>query len=143
MSLVSLVYVSVSSSLMNDDELRQLLAKCRENNQKLDVTGMLLYKDGLFIQTLEGEAGVVANLYDKIAQDPRHYNILKVYQDQISVRSFPNWTMGFNKLPEVEPVGQSWEGYTDFLAQPHPEYFMEHPDRARALLESFKDSIYF
>lgn len=38
----------------------------RANNEKLSVSGMLFYKDGNFMQVLEGEEAIVKDLY---AQD--------------------------------------------------------------------------
>ena len=49
-----LIYVSSAIKLMHDDELLLLLEKARENNSRLGITGMLLYKEGNFMQMLEG-----------------------------------------------------------------------------------------
>ena len=49
------VYVSSAVDLFSDEELLKLLDVSRKNNQALDVTGMLLYKGGNFMQFLEGE----------------------------------------------------------------------------------------
>lgn len=141
MELVSLVYVSVATKPMIDEELRELLTICRQNNQALDVTGMLLYRDRFFIQALEGENSVVEKLFDKIRQDPRHRNVMKVYKNIVKERSFGNWSMGFNKLTDVAP--ESVDGYTDFLKQPQADYFTAKPNRALVLLESFKERLYF
>lgn len=141
MELVSLVYVSVATKLMPDEELRELLAICRKNNQALDVTGMLLFRDRFFIQALEGENNVVEKLFDKIRQDPRHRNVMKVYKSIVKERSFGNWSMGFNKLTDVAP--EAVDGYTDFLKQPQTDYFTTNPNRALVLLESFKERLYF
>jgi hypothetical protein len=40
------------------------LEQSRENNLRLDVTGMLLYKGGNFMQMLEGEKDAVLGLYE-------------------------------------------------------------------------------
>ncbi|MBZ0279572.1 MAG: BLUF domain-containing protein [Anaerolineae bacterium] len=141
MELVSMVYVSVATKPMSDDELRALLEVCRDKNQKIDVTGMLLYRDRFFIQALEGENKVVETLFDKIRQDPRHRNVMKVYKSIVKQRSFGNWSMGFNKLEDVAP--DTLDGYTDFLARPQANYFVDKPNRAVILLESFKERMYF
>ena len=52
MSLYCLVYISLAIRKMSDAELSELLATCRKNNRKLEVTGLLLYRDGFFIQAL-------------------------------------------------------------------------------------------
>ncbi|NJO83577.1 MAG: BLUF domain-containing protein, partial [Blastochloris sp.] len=47
---------------MTDDQLREILVKARDKNRRLNVTGMLLYRDRFFIQALEGEQEVVEPL---------------------------------------------------------------------------------
>ena len=141
MSLISLVYVSYAAHPMTDDELRTLLEECRSNNQRLQVTGMLLYRQGFFIQDLEGEESVILPLFEAIAKDTRHRNVIKIHQRELITRSFPNWSMGFNKLGDGATLPM--EGFTDFLQQPNTEYLLHDPDRARVMLESFKEGIYF
>lgn len=142
MSMINLVYVSVSDHPMTDEELRALLEESRENNAKLNVTGMLLYRDGFFIQALEGEEQAVRELYDAIRDDGRHRNIVTVYEEPITERAFSDWSMGFNKMEDrfLEQI----PGYTDFLDQPfETEAFTNHPTRAAILLNSFKNRTYF
>lgn len=143
MPLISLVYVSFASHDLSDDELKAILAKAREKNKRLNVTGMLLYRDRFFIQVLEGEQDVVEPLFDVIAADDRHTNVLKIYSNEISERSFSDWSMGFNKLEEVE--NEPIPGYNDFLTDPtaKSDYITKKPDRAGKLLENFKERTYF
>jgi hypothetical protein len=42
---------------MSDKHLEAMLKKARNKNEKSAITGMLLYRDGFFIQALEGETG--------------------------------------------------------------------------------------
>jgi hypothetical protein len=139
MGLVSLVYVSFATHDMSDEELQELLKIAREKNSALAVTGMLLYRDRYFIQALEGEEAVVDTLYEKIKQDPRHMSALIVMKTNIKDRSFEQWSMGFNKVDTHEV-----KGFTDFLDTPFEHaYFEEHPTRAVALLEQFRDRTFF
>jgi hypothetical protein len=141
MGMVSLVYVSLADHMFTDDELKGLLQEARDNNQKLNVTGMLLYRDGFFIQALEGEDDVVERLYADIAKDPRHKNVLKVCKDPVTTRSFPDWSMGFNKMSTASL--DQVPGYTTFLDNPNPMFFVEHPSHAKDLLKAFQQQIYF
>jgi len=141
MGLISLVYVSFESHPLSNNELRDILTTARDTNRKINVTGMLLYRDGFFIQVLEGEEATVRPLYEKIAKDPRHKNVLTVYVNEVVNRTFSSWSMGFNKITEDDVKGM--EGFTDFLAQPTAEFFTENPSRAAGLLEQFKQRTYF
>jgi hypothetical protein len=127
---------------MNDDELMAILSVARQTNQELEITGMLLYRDGFFIQALEGEETQVKALYDKIRQDPRHRNVVTVDIHPITERAFVGWHMGFNKITDDAIAGLD-DAYTDFLNNPDTAYFTDKPDRAKILLHSFRNRIYF
>lgn len=142
MALVSFVYVSFASDDMTDEELLAILTTARAKNQTLDVTGMLLYHERFFVQALEGEEGVVDELFEKIRTDPRHHDVFAVYKQPIEQRTFKNWTMGFNKLDNLKV--DDLPGFTDFLSKPpEAQFFTENPSRAKLLLETFRDQTTF
>jgi hypothetical protein len=58
------VYVSSSTQLFTKSDLQILLQKARDRNTQLDLTGMLLYKDGSFMQVLEGKEEAVTKLVE-------------------------------------------------------------------------------
>ena len=102
--LVEFLYnsASVSSQLTNMD-LDHILASARRRNVAEEITGMLLYYRGEFVQILEGEKKSVENIYDKyIGPDLRHTALNKVHQNTISHRSFSEWSMGFVGAAEIE-----------------------------------------
>jgi hypothetical protein len=51
----NIVYVSAAVKLLDDDQLFDILSSSRKNNAERDVTGVLLYSEGVFIQVLEGD----------------------------------------------------------------------------------------
>ena len=102
--LVELLYCSVSivPELSNVD-LNHILASARQRNLSEDITGMLLYYRGEFVQILEGEKESVKNVYEKfIGPDFRHTALNKVCENTISHRSFNKWSMGFVGAAEIE-----------------------------------------
>lgn len=141
MSLCSLIYVSQAAKPMSDEDLKILLKFARQKNERLGITGMLLYRDGFFMQALEGQHETVDALFERIRQDTRHRDVLCIYRDPIIARSFPDWTMGFNKVDD-ETLG-NMEGFTDFLNHPTPEFFHGEPAKAKALLDNFRNHIFF
>jgi hypothetical protein len=92
-----LLYVSTTRRDVPVEELNAILAVARVNNSGLDVTGLLLYIDGGFLQVLEGERSVLHDLYSRIARDPRHWDA-KLLLDQAGERNFSAWSMGFKSL---------------------------------------------
>ena len=136
MALYTLVYVSFARHDFSDPELIELLRVSRENNGKLDVTGMLLYRNRFFIQVLEGERETVRSLFNKIKKDPRHEGVLMVYDGPIATRTFSSWKMGFNKLDETR-IPEGVDGYSEFLKNPTAEYLTKSPKRTEILLRNF------
>ena len=141
MSLYCLVYTSIASRKMSDDDLKVLLKTIRKNNEIRQVTGILLYLDPFFIQVLEGEEGIVNNLFTRIKQDSRHNKVSLIYRKPIDERYFSNWTMGFSKIT-YENVS-TMEGFSDFLQRPTVEFFSNSPSKVDELLYKFKHEILF
>ena len=137
MSLVSLVYVSFASRKMPEEELKEILTKSRDNNEKRSITGMLLYRGGFFIQALEGKPDDVEAIYEKIKQDDRHRSLLVLYRNPIKERSFSDWSMGFRVIDD--DALKSLDGFSDFLDKPLTvEFFDRNPDYATVLLNNFR-----
>lgn len=106
-----LIYLSTAVNLFSQDELEKLLEKSRKNNAAKDVTGLLLYHDGSFIQVLEGEPGTVDNVFKTIETDPRHKHIITIAEGEHDGRAFSKWSMGFHRASAKEMA--ELEAYTD------------------------------
>jgi Sensors of blue-light using FAD len=119
MGLIQLIYVSNSLHEATAAELDDILASSARNNGAHQVTGMLLYAAGSFMQILEGEEKAVDETYDRVSRDPRHTNIFVLEREPIAERSFEQWKMGFKRLGAAE-------------AAAHPAYaaFFEHGFKA-------------
>jgi hypothetical protein len=134
-----LTYVSSATELFSQQQLRDLLAVSIRNNRRIDITGMLLYKDGNFMQTLEGEESVVRQIYDKLQSDTRHHGLITLLSGPLAQRHFPDWSMGFRDLASSSV---HTEGYNEFLNAPLTgSEFADRPSRAQKLLLSFKKSM--
>ncbi|MBV7299280.1 BLUF domain-containing protein [Enterovibrio paralichthyis] len=101
--LQQVVYISSAEHLFSDEEFAEMLATIRAKNERLGVTGMLLYKDGDFIQVIEGRPEVLGPLFDTISRDPRHYSIVELMRKNITERQFSNWSMGFHHINVNDP----------------------------------------
>jgi hypothetical protein len=111
--LHSVVYVSTATRPFSPAELNELLSLSRERNQASGITGMLLFKDGCFIQAFEGEKEAVRNLQLRIERDPRHHNIVVLMNGPIDQRDFSAWTMGFKHLSDDDVHRQP--GFSEML----------------------------
>lgn len=119
MSLFSMVYISIAAKEMSDDELLTILEKARKFNTLNDITGMLLFRDGFFIQALEGREDVIEALFERVKNDPRHYNVLRLYKEPITRRYFSQWAMGFES-PNIDGLKQI-PGFSEFMLKQHSD----------------------
>jgi hypothetical protein len=132
-----LVYVSSAVELFSETQLEILLKECRRNNESVGVTGMLLYKDGNFMQCLEGPKEAVQTLEVRIRSDPRHRGMIVLLTEDAVQPEFREWAMGFKKLDSKTALGVP--GYSEFLAVPlTAEQFRLKPSNSLKLLLSFK-----
>ena len=138
--MLSLIYVSTSIDLLSDEELLDILKVSRVNNTTRDVTGMLLYKGGNFMQVLEGPDDSVHALFEKIKNDPRHKGVTVISREQIQTRQFPAWEMAFQNLDN--PAIKNEPGYSQFLQDElTAEVYRENPLRAYIMLLTFRDNM--
>lgn len=110
-SLVSLVYCSSATRPFGEQELAELLAVSRAGNTARGITGMLLYRDGEFVQILEGARSQVEELMQAIGRDERHTDVRVLLEEPLHERRFAEWTMGYQSLVPAEPGMAS--GYRD------------------------------
>ncbi|MBA2590683.1 MAG: BLUF domain-containing protein [Alphaproteobacteria bacterium] len=91
-----LLYASNTHRDVSDAVLEDILAASRRNNAACDVTGVLIYSKGGFMQVLEGEGAAVSQTYARIGADKRHWNAM-VLLDRDAPRAFGAWSMGFER----------------------------------------------
>ena len=117
-------------------DLKQLLRQSRTNNIRLSITGLLLFGSGSYLQVLEGEQGVVEQLYEVIRNDRRHFGVVTLSSGSIQTRVFQDWTMGFQELPKQD--FDRLMGYTDpYRAKFQAAHPPEVEEGMRRLLRSF------
>jgi len=93
--LVRLLYYSRASREMSLADLKDILGTARENNNSIDVSGMLCYDKRYFLQALEGERETVNELYLDISDDARHDEVVIISYKEVPELVFPQWQMGY------------------------------------------------
>lgn len=115
-----LVYTSHATKMFSEDELIDLLKESRSFNRQHNITGMLLYIQGKFIQVLEGAKADVADIFGRIAKDPRHHRVTVIAEGDYAHRIFKNWTMGFRRLTAHEAADLGgFRNIDEFFAEQH------------------------
>jgi hypothetical protein len=93
-----IIYLSASTKELSIEEINALLLQSRKFNAENNITGVLLYIDGDFLQVIEGSEEVTKRLFEKIKEDKRHKGIITVYNDRFLEKQFPDWSMGFGLI---------------------------------------------
>jgi methanogenic corrinoid protein MtbC1 len=88
-----LTYQSRAITPLAQAELDALGAQAQKRNHELGVTGMLLYDNGRFLQTLEGPPDALAQVWQAIRRDPRHHKIEVLTEHVIASRLFSGWDL--------------------------------------------------
>ena len=101
-SLISLIYASRSTECFHEHEIPDLLQQLRIANAKQEITGMLLYICGSFLQVLEGQPEIVDAVFSRILRDQRHAQLRLIAREPIPERAFEGWTMMHKTLDPVE-----------------------------------------
>lgn len=132
--MVYQMYVSAAAELMSAEALAEVLRVSRRNNSAVGITGMLLYREGTFIQALEGPEDAVEATLARIENDPRHRGLIRLVGGPLSERLFGEWSMGFHDLSGQHP--EELPGFSPFLES--SEALAGSPHRVHRLLVNFR-----
>ncbi len=101
-----LLYRSREAYALEPADMIRLLLDARAHNRGDRITGLLLYRDGAFMQLLEGEPARVDATYRRIHDDPRHVDIALLVDRVAHAPLMPGWNMGYAQAP-VSADGRS------------------------------------
>jgi len=131
--LMSVIYASRSTEDFHEHEIPDLLKQARLSNARHELTGMLLYIGGSFLQVLEGHPKMVETVFDTIVRDKRHTQATLIAKETIPERAYEGWTLCHKTLDPVEAG--------ELIAE--PDYFSSDtwvarldPGRAKKLLSA-------
>jgi hypothetical protein len=102
------MYSSQATEPMTVAGLEAILADARTGNEARNVTGALVYVDGVFFQIIEGDKDVVHNLMASIASDSRHHSVKIFHDAEVDVRAFESWSMAY--LSATAEQMSKWAG---------------------------------
>lgn len=135
-------YVSEQSHSLSENDIEELLKKSRSQNLAKNITGILIYFEGVFTQFVEGPELAIDDLYKKITQDRRHKNLRALFSGTTTDRYYGEWSMAYKSTDEIKAL--KIPGYFPFdktkFFEPVNEN-KEHP--GIMLLESFVDGLHF
>lgn len=93
--IFQLIYLSRAKDSLSHSDIDQILESSRKRNLENQVTGILMFKDGFFLQVLEGPEVQVFETLSRIVKDRRHHHVQVQVECLSNVRTFEKWQMAF------------------------------------------------
>lgn len=101
-TIEQLIYVSRATRTMSKRDLERIGRLASEHNNQCEVTGLLLYARGLFLQLLEGDPVVVNTLLEqRIRPDEKHEDMRILYRAPTTERLASAWGMNVLKVEDL------------------------------------------
>ena len=93
--LYALCYSSTATHLLTRQELDSVLVSARKRNLESQVTGILLFLEGKFMQYMEGPLDSLNEIFALIKHSPLHHQIVELGIRPIPLRQYGEWSMAY------------------------------------------------
>lgn len=80
---------------MTEANLSALCSLAQKYNAKAQITGVLSFHNGAFVQILEGPEPALRELLTRITEDTRHFNLTLLTDGPINQRCYAEWSMEY------------------------------------------------
>lgn len=104
-NIFQIVYISSADQEFLQDaagNIDDIIEVAITENSERNVTGILIYRGGIFLQLLEGNKEDVYFTLGRITTDPRHGRIKTLLKQDSDQRLFSTWSMALRKLTDDE-----------------------------------------
>lgn len=98
MHLIAYISDSLIPESEVSEEIADIVLTARERNLSEHITGAFFFKNGRFLQILEGPEDNLRMLMSDIEKDARHENIEILVDRYINQKGFGSWDMNFFNL---------------------------------------------
>ena len=93
MGLQRFLYTSYARTSFTSADLAQLRLAAERENDRNDVTGLLVFDGARFAQLVEGPDAGLSIVIDRILADQRHGHVRTIAVGPVSERSFSGWAL--------------------------------------------------
>jgi len=125
--IYSICYVSTCDPTLEQDDVKALFKQTESANNKANIGGILLYSEGNFFQILECDSNhkdVIINLFDKIKDDSRHYDVMKIFEKTTPSRSFSKYHSDFKAIENPANIKELYN-FLKLEKQNNPEGYSQ------------------
>ncbi len=99
-----IAYTSVYAGTSVKADLASIVASSQKNNPAAEITGVMFFQRGRFLQFVEGEESAVRTLIAKIESDARHTSIEFLFDEPIPGRGLAQWNMDCFQLDSQQDL---------------------------------------
>lgn len=89
-----IIYTSRVAGPLDEVSVDALARQIAAVNERLDVTGFLVFDGRTFLQCLEGPPDAVDEVFERVLTDRRHHSIALIEAAVARERHFADWPMG-------------------------------------------------
>jgi hypothetical protein len=101
--------------------LNEIIAPARRNNERLHISGMLVFTGSHFLGMHEGEEPDLDRLWRNLEADVRHCELTRIGEELCTKRWFPKWLMGYSADPGVDKQIEAFGALQALMARrPQP-----------------------
>ncbi|MHA7055681.1 BLUF domain-containing protein [Aquimarina sp. M1] len=93
--IFELCYKSKASEGLSTSSVENIVSESLLNNPGNAITGALVYYANTFFQIIEGPKPNILELYRKLLEDHRHYDVELIWQGVKTKRIFNDWSLAF------------------------------------------------
>lgn len=94
-----IVYTSKIADIDKTEKIvSEIVETAKTYNSKHNITGVLLFENGYFLQAIEGSKDELEKLYTSIENDNRHKELTRLIFKEIDHSSFDKWSMEAFKI---------------------------------------------
>ncbi|NER18311.1 BLUF domain-containing protein [Spongiivirga citrea] len=97
----SLCYFSTADSSLGTNDFEELFEYVVTKNTSQEITGVLVYGQGNFMQIMEGPKKKIISIFNRIKEDNRHHNVIKVIEKDYPDRIFGKYDYGFKVVKDL------------------------------------------
>lgn len=93
--LKRMAWSSIPSPSFTAARLGEIIAPARIDNQRNQVSGMLVYTGAHFLEIVEGDERDLEAIWSRVERDDRHQGLLQHGSEPCDGRWFADWKVGY------------------------------------------------
>lgn len=102
--LKTICYTSEVNSSIKLMELEALFNQTQSKNNSHNINGVLVKRNNLFFQVIEGNPIIIDTVYEQIKKDSRHSNIIEFLNKPITELSFKSFEIGYSIVKDMDTL---------------------------------------